>query len=306
MKKKRPEPTKTGPTISVLLPVYSGSRPTFLAAALSSIIEQTVPIDELIIVYDGPVNNEIDNCIENVIPDNFKRKIKHVKYDTNRGLGYALNKGVHESSCDFILRMDDDDYSVPNRVELQLATINLNPDIDVVGGQIIEFQPNMPPKLRLAPFSHKDINKNIGLRNTMNHVTVAIRRKSLLAAGNYNQTIRSGFEDYELWCRMLAKGFKFINIKEHLVFVRFDQSQLSRRSGVKYFKEEISVFYNFHKLGSISTSTFLVTLATRCLTRFLPNSILALFYDNILRKRIPKEIEDDVSETLRILCQLKK
>lgn len=305
MKNKKTSSTKTPLTISVLLPVYSGTTPTFLAVALSSIVKQTVPIDELIVVFDGPVNPAVENCIENAIPSTFKSKIKYVKYETNRGLGYALNKGVQASSCDFILRMDDDDYSVPDRVKLQLSTINCNPDMDVIGGQIIEFQKNIPPNLRLVPYSHRDIYKKIGLRNTMNHVTVAIRRKSLLAAGNYNQSSRAGFEDYELWCRMLAKGFKFMNIKEPLVFVRFDQSQISRRSGIKYFKEELTVFYNFYKLGSISTFTFLVALVIRCITRLLPNSILAFFYDKFLRKRLPKEMENDFSETMKMLCDLK-
>jgi len=306
MKKKKALPTKTRLTISVLLPVYYGTNPAFLAVALSSIIEQTVTVDELIIVYDGPVSLEIERCIEKTIPDNFKSKIKYVKYETNRGLGHALNKGVKASSCDFILRMDDDDYSVPNRVKLQLAAINSNPDIDVVGGQIIEFNPNSSPNLRPVPCSHREIYKKFGLRNTMNHVTVAIRRKALLAAGNYEPLSRFGFEDYELWSRMLAKGFRFLNIKEPLVFVRFDQSQLSRRGGIKYFKEELKVIYNFYKLGLINTCTFLAALAARSLSRFLPNSILALFYKHFLRGRLPKEMENEFSKTLRMLCVLYK
>ena len=75
------------------------------------------------------------------------------------GLGYALHTGVISCKSDFIMRMDDDDISVPDRIEKQLVSIVNNPRVDVFGGQIIEFGMNYPPQLKPVPQTHKEIKR---------------------------------------------------------------------------------------------------------------------------------------------------
>ena len=65
----------------------------------------------------------------------------------------------------------------------------------------------------------------------MNHMSVIFRKKAVQEAGSYVTLLY--FEDYELWLRMISKGYKFHNLNEVLVYVRTDEGFQKRRGGIR-------------------------------------------------------------------------
>lgn len=215
---------------SVLMSVYKNDNPNFLKLALNSIYEaQTRKPDEIVVVFDGPLNeglykilNEFRNGKEDIV--------KYYQQEKNKGLGEALRIGSEKCNGDYIFRMDSDDISVDDRFEKQIAYIETHPDIDVVGGNIEEFKESINEKKlrkRVYFMNHNDIVKMSKHRNPMNHVTVAIKKESLFKAGGYLPL--SYVEDYYLWIRMINKGFKLANLEDALVYVRIGNGFTTRR-----------------------------------------------------------------------------
>lgn len=105
---------------SVLMSVYAKESPDWMHAAVLSMLNQTVPPTEFVIVEDGPLTEGLYKVIrgfEQSHPDLFSI----VSYSENRGLGYALSEGVKACTMPVVARMDSDDLSQPNRMEMQLS-----------------------------------------------------------------------------------------------------------------------------------------------------------------------------------------
>ena len=228
---------RKNPTFSVLMSVYKNDNPNFLKLALESIYEnQTKKPDEIVIVFDGPIPKEL----EQVLNEYKKGKEKTVKYlpqKENKGLGEALRIGSEACTCDYIFRMDSDDISLPKRFEKQADYLNKHPEIDVLGGDIAEFNeyPDENNKrIRSCPEKMNGIIEMCKKRNPMNHVTVCIKRTALIESGGYLSL--KYLEDYYLWIRMIANGKNLANMKETLVYVRVGNGFENRRGA----KEQIS------------------------------------------------------------------
>lgn len=122
---------------SVLMSIYYKEKPANLKLALDSVINQTYKPSEIILVEDGPLTQELDLLI-----DNYRSKydfIKIIKLKKNQGLSNALNVGLKHCKYEYVARMDTDDISLPNRFEKQFKFIESNPEYDVIGSNIIEF-----------------------------------------------------------------------------------------------------------------------------------------------------------------------
>ena len=122
---------------SVLMSVYYKENPSFLKQALESVWWQTAKPSEIVVVKDGPLTPELDSTLATlaaVMP------IKMVPLSKNNGLGKALSIGLQTCSNELIARMDSDDIAKPNRFERELAVFETNPEIDVVGSWVDEFQ----------------------------------------------------------------------------------------------------------------------------------------------------------------------
>ena len=215
---------------SVLMSVYKNDSPNYLNTALKSIYEdQTRRPDEIVVVFDGPLTDELYSVLER-----FKKgKEEIVRYypqKENRGLGEALRIGSECCTGDYILRMDSDDVSDPLRFEKQISYVETHPEIDVVGTDIAEFISSPDEKnkrIRSCPVKHDDIVQMGKKRNPMNHVSVCIKKEALISCGGYQTLLL--LEDYYLWIRMIVAGFKLANISESLVYVRVGNGFNSKR-----------------------------------------------------------------------------
>ena len=110
--------------------------------------------------------------------------IKIIKNETTLGIAASLNKGIIESSGDWIVRMDDDDESLPDRLEKQINFLRKNSDVDIFGSKAI-FQ-NLHGKVIKDFISHwpptdkKEIEKLFYAMTPLIHPTVCMRKKSII------------------------------------------------------------------------------------------------------------------------------
>lgn len=266
------------PTICVLMPVYYGDDLNNLILAVNSVLNQTLLPNQIVIVVDGPIRTEVINFLNATSEHN--NLIEIVKLENNIGLPGALNYGLKFVKSDWVARFDADDLMVPNRLEVQKEFIVKN-QVDVIGGQIREFDENNNWCERLVPTDIQSIKKLIPWRNPMNHVTVMY--KTNLIKQYWYRNI-SGYEDYDLWFRLLKNPkVKFVNLKNNLVDVRGGSQMYLRRAGLTYALGEL----RFRFVTSRYSENILkhwVAGILRSLISIFPSKVKALFYKNLLRK----------------------
>ncbi|WP_071667992.1 MULTISPECIES: glycosyltransferase [Pantoea] len=263
---------------SVLMSVYIKETADNLHDSLESIVSNTFPPSEIVIVFDGPVSNEV----EKLVNDYSKRYvIKIIRLSTNMGLGNALNAGLRHCAYEWVFRMDSDDICVNNRFELQIKEIIKDDELDIIGGVIQEFNSDMKNSIgfRYVPLDNESIHIKCKTRCPFNHMTVGFKKEKILKVGGYLH--HEMMEDYNLWVRLLSDNIKAKNINDVLVNVRAGDSMISRRRGVRYSVSEFKLakLKIYHGLQS-HICAYAVFIG-RASLRLLPVTILKSVYKKL-------------------------
>ncbi|WP_290003028.1 glycosyltransferase [Faucicola atlantae] len=271
---------------SVLLSLYAAEQAAYLAQCLASLVTQTLAADEVVLVLDGEVSADLHAVIAEYQP---RLPLVIVPLACNVGLGRALQHGLAACTHDWVLRMDTDDICVPTRFAQQVAFINAQSDISVLGGQVLEFAGSQPPTdataqtLKTVPLCHADIARYAKSRNPINHMTVALHKPTVLAVGGYRHAPL--YEDYDLWVRLLLAGARFANLPNVLVYARAGAAMYQRRGGWQYARLEWQMQHAFYRQGFVGWQQVAKNLAMRVPVRLLPNALRAWVYGTILRQR---------------------
>ena len=269
---------------SVLMSIYYKENPEWFKIALDSVINQTLPPNEIVLVEDGKLTDELYRVIEDY-KTKYPKLFNIVALEKNSGLGEALRVGVLNCSNEIIARMDTDDIARNDRFEKQINFLRENPNIDVVGSWISEFEDN-PEKIisyRQLPTEHSEIYRFGQFRNPLNHMTVMFKKGKVLKADNY-KTFKN-IEDYYLWGRMLKNGAKFANISQYLVNVRAGNAMFKRRANLTYFfNSEFPLQTVFLKMHYISFFQYLRNISSKFMLRAIPKWAMAFVYKKFLRK----------------------
>ena len=262
---------------SVLISVYSGTDPVFLEMSLKSIFGQTVPSDDIVIVTDGPVTDEVDKILSGC-----GDRITIVRLPENRGLGDALNAGLKHCRYELVARMDDDDISLPDRMEKQLRAFENDPSLDLLSGTVEEFQkePGDLQGARKLPLEHKEILAFSKKRNPFNHPAIMMRKNAVLEAGGYNGQFPL-FEDYSLWVRMLMRGSIGRNLPDTLVYMRVDDRTYLRRGGFSYAKHMLRFHRMLHREKWTTLGDYLTGALPHALVCILPNALRKGIYKKL-------------------------
>lgn len=276
--------TKEYDDYSVLMSVYIKEKPDFLRLSIESMMSQTVPTNDFVLICDGPLTNELNQVIGE-LQEKYKKIINVVRFEENRGLGHALNVGVKTCKNDIIARMDSDDISRSYRCERELEVLCSNKDISIVGSNIEEFvdNPDIICSKRIVPENHEQIVTFSKMRNPFNHPSVMFRKEDVLKVGNYTDV--RFMQDYYLWIDMLIAGFKGYNIQDSLVLMRAGNNLYKRRSGVLYIKIQINLFRKMLKAGYISNIQFFKFVLIRICSSLSPNWLRKFIFTNCLRSK---------------------
>ena len=267
--------------LSVLLSVYNKENPNYLVKSLDSIFSQTQSPVEVILVKDGPLNNELDGIIDLYVSQ--YPNLKVFPLVTNQGLGKALNEGLKHCSYDIVARMDTDDIAMPHRLEKEGAYMEAHPEVDVVGGAIREFNDEGTiDRVKNMPKTQEEILEYVKVRNPLNHMTVMYRKDSILKAGNYKHF--PFLEDYSLWSRMLSQGYQFRNMEDILVRARTSMGLVKRRSGWAYYKDFQKLRKQQHELGITNTFEYIKAQVGTFVVLMMPGWMKEYSYKRFLRK----------------------
>lgn len=267
---------------SVLISVYKKEKPEYLKTALQSIINQTLKPTEIVIVKDGLLTQELDDCIKKY-ENKYPELTKIVAFRENRGLGLALRDGVTACKYDYIARMDSDDIAKPDRFAKQFQYLKQHSETALLGTWITEFSKdeNKPDTLTELPCTHQGILKYAKKRNPFRHMTMLLKKEAVIKAGNYRDFL--WFEDYDLWVRMLQKGYIAANIPEYLVSVRADEEMFARRGGWRYLKQDLKFQQWLLNVKFITAFEFLINITVRVIVRIMPNKLRKIIYIKFLR-----------------------
>lgn len=269
---------------SVLMSLYINEKAEYFNSCMESILTQTVMPTEIVIVKDGPISEDIEESLEEYIRK-YHSLIKVVGYKENKGLGYALGIGILACSNELIARMDTDDIARNDRFEKQLVFFKDDPELDICGSQIAEFEesPDKIVAMRTVPVSDLKIKKYQKSRDAFNHVSVMFKKSSVLKAGNYQPCPL--MEDTYLWVRMIMVGSKCANSSEALVYVRIGNDMYERRGGWKYFLKYKEGRRKVYETGFISWWDYFYTLFIQFIVALMPKKLRGFVFKKLLHKR---------------------
>lgn len=275
-----------GPQVTVLMGVYNARR--YVEVAIRSILDQTFSDFEFLIVDDASTDGS-DDLIRTIATQD--TRVRFVRLDTNVGLGEVLNRGVREARGQYIARMDADDISVRDRLEVQLDYFARHPEIDVVGSYAIDVaEDGRVLRQRRVPLTHDRI-VNLIWTCPIIHPTVMFRREAILRAGSYKPEHRRR-QDYDLWFRCAHAGLRFANIP--LPLVRYTHSvNTFRRNDLKATWTQVKIGLNGCKLVGAGAYAYIGTVAP-LFEAMLPKNLRFKFAD--LKARIDPRQRDDVRD----------
>ncbi len=269
---------------SVLMSVYAKEKPEYLQACLESVFASAVASNDVIVVKDGPLTAELDAVLERFAQQYPTMNI--LPLETNCGLGIALNHGLAHCKNELVARMDTDDLCIPDRFQAQLQVFVQDPSVSVVGGYITEFidTPDNIVSTRKVPLTTPEIRSYGKKRNPINHVTVMFKKQDILEVGSYQKVKDIGYEDYDLWIRLLLAGKKLVNLDKVLVNVRVGADMYKRRGDKKRLKTALYFREKLWKVGYYSWFHFVYYAAQTLAFSCVPSFVRKFLYKNILRK----------------------
>lgn len=210
------------PRVSVLLPVYNGA--AFLKESLDSILSQQYRDFEVIVLNDG--SSDDSSKIVNAYNDSRIRYVEH----KNMGLPATLNRGLEVAMGEIVVRQDQDDISLPDRIARQVECLDLEPCVGLVGSwaNIVDESGHHDGRVHCHPQGYGALQVEVLFDSPFVHSSVAMRRDILHVAGGYcTDPSRQPPEDFELWSRLLRK-YRAKNIPKPLVLYREVSGSISR------------------------------------------------------------------------------
>jgi glycosyltransferase involved in cell wall biosynthesis len=213
----------TTPRISVAMSVYNNA--PYLSHAIESIVAQTFADFEFLIINDGSTDES------GAIIDRFAASDSRIVpiHQPNAGLIVSLNHMVEIARAPLIARMDGDDIALPERFERQVAFLDANPGIGVLGTGCTVIEENGRPSTHR--FENVTTTEAIldDLQNgpPLCHPSVMMRRDAVRSVGGYHRAY-THCEDYDLWLR-LSEHVRMANLPDRLLLYRHSATQVSNR-----------------------------------------------------------------------------
>ncbi len=213
------------PLVSVVMSVHNG-RP-YLAEAVQSILEQSHQELELILIDDASSDGSSLDLAQFARRD---PRVRLLRNPENLGLTRSLNRGLAQARGEFIARQDADDVSLPYRLAKQVAALEADPELALIGTGIIEIDARgRQGALSLQPTRQAVIQRKMLFDNAFFHPSVMWRRQSFQEHGLAYDPERRYGQDYELFSRAVWR-VKVSNLAEPLLLFRAHGGQVSKRA----------------------------------------------------------------------------
>lgn len=224
------------------MPAYNAEK--YIAESIESVIAQTYTNWELIIVDDGSTDGTAGIVkLFSSIDD----RIKYI-YQPNQQMGKARNTGIQNSNGKLMAFLDSDDIWVSDKLEIQVAAI-VNQRADLVFSNGYVFSNSIDQ----VEYEYKTLSGEIygqrAQRELMRHNFIPIPsvltyKSAVVEVGGFNEDLSiHNVADYQLWLKLLLRGFRFLGLEDKLFFYRKHNSQ-SSHSDPYSFEAVLNMYEN--------------------------------------------------------------
>ncbi len=217
-------------TISAVVPVYNTER--YVAEALTAILSQTHPPDEVIVVDDGSTDGTLDELAA------FRGEIRVVRQG-NLGVAGAMNRCFEEARCEYVAKCDADDVWEQDKLERQIGAVLAHPEIDIAisGSRFFGSDEGArAPYPGAGILDQRDLARRLYRANFVASCATLVRRRTYRRLGPFVEGLAC--EDYDFWLRAVAAGAVFFYDPSMLVKIRTHDTQVSsnllRMHGAEY------------------------------------------------------------------------
>lgn len=272
----------TSKKVSIIMGIYNCA--STLNEAIDSIIDQTYPNWEFIICDDGSKDNSYNIAKSYEAVDS--KRFKVIKNKTNKGLNATLNKCLEIADGEYIARMDGDDLCDPTRLQKEVQILNNHPEYAIVSTYMTTFDEGGDwgcIKTLERPLV-KDFPTHVPM---FCHAPCMIRRSAFLDVKGYTEDKRLlRVEDYHLWYKFYAKGYRGYNIQEALYKMRDDRNALHRRTPQARLNGIYATFVGF-KMVHIPKWMYIYAVRN-AIVEMIKIIIPETLYDVMHKKRLRK------------------
>lgn len=206
--------------VTVLMPVFNAEK--YVAEAIESILNQTYDNFEFLIINDGSTDKS-----EDIILSYKDSRIVYIKNQRNIRLVATLNKGIRMAKGKYIMRMDADDISVPDRMQKQVLYMEHDPKVGVCGSFLSVFGETINPYISKRPEDDANIRASLLVQNSLGHPNVTIRKSVMIENNIWYDEKFYRMEDWGLWVSLMP-FCEFHNIQEPLLYYRYVTTSESR------------------------------------------------------------------------------
>lgn len=266
--------------VAVLICVCAGDRLDWFIAALTSVVEQDYKGGDIRVYLgvDGPLSSPLGEWIN----QNYSVFYKIVRNEVNLGLSKTLNRLVETLEDEpFLFRMDADDICLPYRFSRQIDFLHGNPDVDVLGGAIWEFNTGAPVAWKKTyPCEHEAITRYITKANPLAHSTVCFRKSFFEKVPAYPDNHRYN-QDLALWYAALQHGVKMANLCLPILCLRTSDAFFYRRGYARATSELRYYLSGIYCLYGVTWRMIFPFL--RFFLRLMPSGLTGMIYRSRLR-----------------------
>jgi len=211
--------------VSAIITAYNSE--AFIAEAISSVLKQSRPVDEIVVVDDGSTDGTAA-----AVAQFSDRGVRYI-YQDNQGQGAALNRGIREASGNLLAFLDADDTWLENKNQIQVEYLSNHPQVVMVSGLewIWDVREDTRHISRRKPKNSTVLRRDIVIHNMVgNPSMVTLRREAIEHVGLFDHNIRWS-PDWELWIRIVS-CFEVAILPEPVIVYRkhpMNFSKINRR-----------------------------------------------------------------------------
>lgn len=196
--------------ISVVIPAYNAEG--FVCRAIESALHQSLPAAEVFVVDDGSNDRTAE------LAEEYDRRVRVIR-KVNGGPASARNTGIRQARSDWIALLDADDFWLPNKLERQVGVIE--PGVALVHSGAVGRRQAFPAQITF---------QDLWSRNCIFNSSVLLHRQAFYSVGGFDEDPELiGIEDYNLWLKIVAAGWKVCSIAEELMVYAPQSNSLSCR-----------------------------------------------------------------------------
>ena len=277
----------TSKKISILMGIYNCA--STLREAIDSIIAQTYDNWEFIICDDGSKDESYAIAQEYAAKD--PKRFRILQNERNMGLNHTLNRCLAAATGEYVARMDGDDLCEADRFEKEAAFLNEHPEYAIVSCHMTMFDESGTwgiVKTKETP-QVRDFPTTVPM---FVHAACMIRREAFLDVDGYTEDERLlRVEDYHLWYKFYAKGYRGYNLPEALYHMRDARNATHRRNARARMNGIYATFVGFHmvKLPAWMYAYAVKNALVETAKILMPDAVYEYFH----KKRLNKEKDNE-------------